>query len=133
MRVRVRGQARRTRLNSDKGDSLLGLGRRLTDAEDDELSGPEDGQADQEDHTAVVEVVLRHRRAVAADEVGLLGGRALEGTAPALEAEEILDGAPELLPERLPVGLEDGPWREGLRYFSTGTYGSLPHSAQEAS
>src|SRR5205823_10504336 len=42
---------------------LPGVGRPLADPEDHELGGLDHGDADQADETAVVEVVLRHRRA----------------------------------------------------------------------
>src|SRR3954447_2160281 len=52
--------------------SDFAVGRPLADAEDDELGRTQRGDADQADQPPVIEVVLRHRRAVALDEVGLL-------------------------------------------------------------
>src|SRR5207237_5961784 len=50
----------------------LRVGSPLADAEDYELGGLGRGQADEDDEPAVVEVVLRHGRSVAADEVCVL-------------------------------------------------------------
>src|SRR5438552_8848373 len=51
----------------------LAVSRPLTNPEDDELSRTQRGHADQADQPAIVQIVLGHGRAIAFDEVSLLG------------------------------------------------------------
>ena len=87
------------------------ISRPLADAEDHELGGLQRRDADQADQPAVVEVVLRHGRAVALHEVGLLGLVAEQRAALPFVEQEILDRAPHVGPQRVAVGLEHRPLR----------------------
>src|SRR5262252_3360255 len=91
--------------------SAAGVGCPLPDAEDHELGRLDRGDADQADQPAVVEIVLRHGAAVAQNEVGFIGGRAHERAVTPLHLEKVLDGAGDVAPQRLVVGLEDDPLR----------------------
>ena len=67
--------------------------------------------ADQADEPAVVDVVLRHRRAIAADEVRLLRLVAEQRALLPLVEQEVVDRASYVRPQRLAVGLEHRPLR----------------------
>src|SRR3954454_19653514 len=77
---------------------LPSIRRPLADAEDDELGGAERRDADGADEPPVVEVVLRHRRAVAAHEESLVRLVAEERARLPLVEEEVLDGATDVAP-----------------------------------
>src|SRR5881227_45414 len=94
--------------------SALGVRRPLADAEDHELRGPQRRDADQADEPPVVEVVLGHRRAVAADEVRLLRLISQQRAVLPLVEQEVVDGAPDGGPETLTVRLEHGPLRAAV-------------------
>ena len=83
----------------------------LADAEDDELGRVQRRHADQADQPAVVEIVLRHRRAVAADEVGVLRLVAEQRAVLPLVEQEVGDGAAHVGPQLGAVGLEHRPLR----------------------
>src|SRR4051812_41038698 len=83
----------------------------LTDAEDDELGGPQRRDANLADQPTVIEIVLVHRRAIAAHEERLLGLVAEEGAHLPLVEEEVLDRAADVRPQALAVGLEHRPLR----------------------
>src|SRR5205085_2589525 len=91
------------------GSSRVGVGRPLADTEDDELRRIGRRHADQADQPAVVEVVLRHRGAVAAYEERLLRLGAHQRAGAPCRDEEVLDGLADRAPEPLVVRLEDGP------------------------
>src|SRR5689334_6910037 len=75
------------------------VGRELADPEDHELRRFGRRHPDQADQPTVVEVVLGHRRAVAADEERLLRGRAEQRTGQPLHVQEILDRAADRVPQ----------------------------------
>src|SRR5262245_47863969 len=76
-----------------------GVARPLADAEDHELRRLHRRYADQADHPPVVQVVLGHRGAVAADEVGLLRLLAQQRPVLPLHQQEVLDRAPDVVPQ----------------------------------
>ena len=76
----------------------------LVDPDDHELRGTQNRDADEDDQAAVVEIVLRHRRPVAADEERLLGLRA-EELARVPAADELRR---DLLADARPRRLADG-------------------------
>ena len=71
--MRRTGLSREVAIASSSLSISFGVGGPLADAEDHELGRLDRRDADQADQPAVVEIVLRHRRAVAADEERLLG------------------------------------------------------------
>src|SRR5439155_26913636 len=77
----------------------------------DELRGPERRYADEAHEATVVEVVLRHRGAIAADEVGLVRFGPEQVARLPLVEQEVLDGAADARPQRVAVVLEHGPLR----------------------
>src|SRR3954470_16329031 len=81
------------------------LERLLADAEDHELRRPQRGHADEAHEAPVVEVVLRHRAAVADDEVGLLRRDAEQMPELELVEQEVLDGAADIRPQLRAVRL----------------------------
>src|SRR4051812_32100772 len=89
--------------------SAARVGGELADAEDHELRRLDRRDPDEADQPAVVEVVLRHRGAVAAHEVRLLRRGAQECAGAPLDVEEVLHGAADVAPQRLAVGLEHRP------------------------
>src|SRR5690349_6117277 len=112
------GPPRRTRkLNAPYGVSRKvgmppppsgrGVGRDLADSEDHELGRLDRGDADEADHAAVVEVVLRHRRPIAANEERLLGRVAEQRPVHPLDEQEVLDRVDDVRPQLRSVGLED--------------------------
>src|SRR5437868_13636321 len=93
---------------------LLPVGCPLADAEDDELGGTKRRDADETDETPVVEIILRHRRAVAAHEVRLVGLVTQERSLLPLVQEEVFDCAADVAPKLRAVRLEDGPLRAAV-------------------
>src|SRR5258706_2171752 len=102
------------------GIAVLASGRRshtsrvagpLADAEDYVFGGLGRRDADQRDHSAVVEIVLRHRRAVAMDEIRLLGFLADQRAIAPERQQEIFNGLPDIPPQPVVVGLEHRPLR----------------------
>src|SRR5215472_15261281 len=89
--------------------SAAGVGGPLPDAENHELGRLDGRHADQADQPAIVEIVLRHRAAVAEDEVRLVGSLAEQRSVAPLNLEEVLDGPGDVAPQRLVVGLEYDP------------------------
>src|SRR5262245_50104135 len=83
----------------------------LANTEDDKFGRPQRGDADQANEPAIIEIVLRHRRTVALDEVGLFRLVTQEGAHLPFVQEEVFDGAPDIGPELLAIGFEDGPLR----------------------
>jgi hypothetical protein len=86
----------------------------LTDTEDHELGWVRRRDTDQTDESAVVDIVLRHRRAIAADEVRLLGLRAHQRTGLPDAEEERFDRLDDALPERLIIRFEYDPLRAAV-------------------
>src|SRR4051794_34532959 len=86
----------------------------LADAEDDELRRADGGDADQADEPTVVEVVLRHGGAVAADEERLLGLVTEQRTVLPLRVQEVVDRPAHVVPEQFAIGLEDSPLRAAV-------------------
>src|SRR5438270_11638072 len=91
--------------------SRLMIGRPLPDPENDEFRRAEQSHPNQHDEPAVVDVVLSHGRTIAADEEGLLGFVADEPAPLKLHEQESLNLAADPFPEKLPVRLEDHPFR----------------------
>ena len=81
----------------------------LADLENDELGGLDQCDADEADEAALVDVVLGHGGAVAANEEGVFGLGAQQCAVDPFGVEEVGDGGAECGPERLAVGFEEGP------------------------
>src|SRR5215213_9753228 len=90
------------------------VGGPLTDAEDHEFGRLDHGDADQADQATIVEVVLGHRGAVAADEKGFLRPVAHQRAVAPLVEQEVGDSLADVGPERLVVVFEDGPLRAAV-------------------
>src|SRR5438094_6312911 len=91
--------------------SAAGVRGPLADAEDHELRRLDRRHADEADEAPIVQVVLRHRRAIAAHEVRLLRPLAEQRAVAPLDFEEVLDGLRDVGPEAVAVGLEHCPLR----------------------
>src|SRR5262245_10576476 len=89
----------------------LSIRRPLADAENDEFRRAQGRHADQADQTSVVQIVLRHRRAVAFDKKCLLWLFAEQRAAHPFAEQKILDGAADVGPQKIAVRLEDRPLR----------------------
>src|ERR1700730_9610720 len=85
------------------------VGGPLTDAENDEFRGIGRRHTDQADQPPVIEVVLRHGRAIAADKVCLLGLAAQQCARFPYDQQEIFDGMANVGPKALVVGLKHRP------------------------
>jgi hypothetical protein len=81
----------------------------LLNLDDDELTRPEWGKANLDIDDPQFDVVLGCRVPPTPDEVRFIWAPALEGTLAKQALHERLDAQPDLLPETLVVGLEDGP------------------------
>ena len=82
---------------------------KAADADDDEFGGPERRDADHQDEDALIDVVLRHGRGVAAHEKGRLRLVALQRALPKQAEQEIRDAGADALPQRGAIGLEHAP------------------------
>ncbi len=98
--------------------SGLVVGGPLADAEDDEFGGLDGGDADVANEAAVVEIVLGHGGAIAADEEGLVRRGPEEASRLPFVGKEVRDSVADARPERVAVGLEDDP----LRAFVDGAF-----------
>src|ERR1700730_14082465 len=85
------------------------VGGPLTDAENDEFRRIGRRHTDQADQPPVIEVVLVHGRAIAADKVGLLGLGAQQRAGFPYDEEEIFDGVANVGPQALVVWLKHRP------------------------
>src|SRR5688572_26358024 len=105
------GRSRRTAMSPLSQASAPAVRGPLTDAEDDEFGRPQRRDTDLADQAPVVEIVLRHRRAIAAYEERLLGLVAEQRTHLPFVQQEVLDRAPHVGPQLIAVRLEDRPLR----------------------
>src|SRR5690606_30204345 len=91
--------------------SAAGIGGLLTDAEDHELGGTQRRHAHEADQPPVVQIVLRHRRPIAADEVRLFGLGAEQPAVAELVEQEVFDRTADVRPQLRAVVLEHRPLR----------------------
>ena len=83
--------------------------QRESDTEDHELRGFQRRDTDQSDEPAVRDVVLRHRRGIAADEIGVLRCCPLKRAGTPRRVQERRDLEPNLRPDGFAVRLEHDP------------------------
>src|SRR4029077_5720010 len=88
---------------------LLAVGRLLLEAEDDEFCGEDRSEPDDADQPPVVEIVLAHRGAVAANEERLVLGGPGERACLPDGGEKRAYRLPDQRPQLLVVRLEDHP------------------------
>src|SRR6266536_1893543 len=84
-------------------------GRKLTDANNDKFSRFHGSNSDQDNQPPIVDIILSHGGAVAADKEGFFYLCALQGTITPDSGQEVRDALCHSGPERIIVRLEDHP------------------------